>query len=190
MSQRSKKIKFLLVLLIIVTLGAVISIFMYNRLMSSPSGKLLKAIQSEANVAINNVRQTAMRNGIQEWTLDAESAFLLQAEKKALFKTPKLVFFMEGSDKVFLSAEEGVLWTDTNDLDVSGEVVVKHNDYELNTEKLHYEHKKRIIWSDAPVEIFGDLFQFTADSMTFTLESNETRLKGNVKGILSGTFTL
>jgi len=190
MSQRSKKIKFLLLLLIMVSLGGVISIFMYNRLMSGQSGKLLKAIQSEANVAISNVRQTAMRNGIQEWTLDAESAFLLQAEKKATFKAPKLIFFMENSDKVFLSAEDGVLWTDTNDLDVTGKVVVKHNDYELKTEKLHYGHKKRIIWSDTAVDISGDLFQFNADSMTFTLESNETRLEGNVKGTLSGAFTL
>ncbi len=54
-----------------------------------------------------------------------------------------------------------------------GAIVKQIGEYKhgLNTEKLHYAHEKRIIWSDAPVEIFGDLFQFTADSMTFTLVS-------------------
>ena len=176
--------------MIIISLGGVISIFIHYRLMSGQPEKLLKSIQSKANVSINNVRQTAMRNGIQEWTLDAESASLLQGEKKAIFKAPRLTFFMENDKKVFLSAENGVLWTDTNDLDLTGKVVAAHNDYQLKTEKLHYEYKNRIIRSDVSVEISGDLFQFKADTMTFTLESNETRLEGNVEGTLSGEFSL
>jgi LPS export ABC transporter protein LptC len=190
MPDHSRKIKFTLILLIIVSLGAILSIFIHYRLMSSQPGRLLKAIQSDASVAINGARQTAMRDGIKEWTLEAESAFLIQEEGKAVFKQPRLVFFMENNDKVHLSADRGILWTDTNDLDIAGQVVVTRREYLLKTEKLHYKHKNRIIMSDSPVELSGDQFHFTADTLHFSLESNQTRLEGNVKGTLSGRLSL
>ena len=190
MAYHPRNIKVVLVFLIIISLGAVLSIFIHHRLMTSGPAKILNKINSKASVTLNRVQQTAMRDGVQEWTLDAASASLFETEKKAVFQAPQVTFFMEDKTRILLSADRGVLWTHTNDLDVEGHVIVTHKDYQLKTEKLHYQHKNRIITSNTPVELTGNLFQFKANTMTFTLGSNETRLEGNVEGTLSGTFSL
>ena len=96
---------------------------------------------------LENVQQTSLRDGLQEWTLNATSATLFETEKKAVIDEPVLTFYTKEKDNIHLTAREGILKTDTSDIEVTGNVVVKNSLYQMKTQQLLYRHDTRIIHS-------------------------------------------
>ncbi len=183
-----KKITHLLTLGIIITLAIIFWIFIGNRMTPNKSQNPIKKISDNATMFIENIQHTALRDGIRDWTLTAASATLLETEKKALIKKPTVEFYTKEKDNIHLTAREGVLKTDTNNLEVFGNVIIQNTLYLLKTEKLHYQPDKRIIYSKTPVSISGKLFNFHANTMTCDLNTNKSKLTGNVKGTICGTL--
>jgi LPS export ABC transporter protein LptC len=89
---------------------------------------------------------------------------------------------------VTLTAQKGILKTDTNDFQVNGQVVVKSPEYKMETDELRYSHGSRIIFTNVPADITGKSLKFRADKISFDLKSHKARLEGNVKGIIRGTI--
>ena len=184
-NKTSKNIKSLLLLCIVVTLGAVIAVFTgYRRMMNDTAG-LAASIQDGAGMAVSCVRQTAVRNGIMEWSLDAVSAEYINAEDRAVFTGPAVTFFMEGREKIVVTAEKGMVRTDSNNISVSGDVVVKDEDYVMKTQALNYDNGVKVFSTDVPVALSGKDFDLRADSASLDLKTQEAVLKGNVRGTLS-----
>ena len=63
--------------------------------------------------------------------------------------------------------------------------MVIREDYELTTQKLNYNHDKRIVFSKVPVLIVGDDAEISADSASLNLNTKKLRLKGNVESSIS-----
>ncbi len=185
-----KYYKLFLFSVIVIILCVVLAVFVgYRRILNKHEG-LISSIQSKANISIGRVHQTATRNGITEWSLDARSAHYIDAKKQAVLQDLSVTFFLKDGKKIYLTANQGNLKTDSNDIEVTGNVVVKNESYRLKTEKLHYEHGGRIIFSKVPVEIIGDSFNIAADSMSFDLNTSKTLLEGKVEGTFSENVTL
>lgn len=185
-----KKIKVFLLSVIIIAIGIVVSVFAGHRIVSNKHEVLTSAIQSKAKISINKFHQTATKNGIDQWDLDAKSAHLIESGKKVRFEEPVITFFLKDNKKVHLTANHGILKVDSNDMEITGNIAVKNEHYLLKTEKLYYSHNKRMIYSTFPVTISGDSLTFTANSISFDLKKNTTRLEGDVKGIFSETVQL
>lgn len=189
-NKKFNNIKLMLFLCIVVMLGAVITIFSgYRRVMNEAKG-LASSIQEGAGMAITCVRQTAVRNGVMEWCLDAVSAEYINAEDRAVFKGPSVTFFTEGRGNITLTAEKGTVLTDSNNISVSGDVVVKDNDYVMKTQALNYDNGVRVFSSDVPVALSGRNFDLRADSASLDLKTQQAVLKGNVRGTLSEDIEL
>lgn len=189
-NKKFNNIKIMLFLCIVVVLGAVITIFTgYRRVMSEAKG-LASSIQEGAGMAITSVRQTAVRNGVMEWCLDAVSAEYINAEDRAVFTGPSVTFFMEGRGNIKVTAEKGMVLTDSNNISVSGDVVVKDNDYVMKTQALNYDNGVRVFSSNVPVALSGKDFDLRADSASLDLKTQQAVLKGNVRGILSEDIEL
>jgi len=92
--------------------------------------------------------------------------------------------------KVYLTADEGVLKTDSNDIELTGNVILKNENYRLKTENLCYNHRTRVFSSEVPVKITGAGFDLAADSVSFDLNTNKTVFEGSVKGNFRGNVTL
>jgi LPS export ABC transporter protein LptC len=90
---------------------------------------------------------------------------------------------------VYLNAEQGILNTETNDIEFSGDVVIRNEDYRLTTEQLNYVHGRRFIYTDVPVNISGRDAELSADSATFDLEANKIVLTGHVASVISRNFS-
>jgi LPS export ABC transporter protein LptC len=75
-------------------------------------------------------------------------------------------------------------------MEVSGNVVIKKDNYLLATEQLNYDHKQRIIFSEVPVSISGNSTNILADSAIFDLKTKKIWLEGNVEGTLSANSAL
>ena len=58
----------------------------------------------------------------------------------------------------------------------------------MKTEQLHYDHERRFILSNVPVNISGEAAEVSANSLTFELETNKIVLTGNVETAISKDF--
>lgn len=185
-----KKLNILFIFIIFLTFGVILAVFFNYRngveIREAP-GPL---VSSKANISIGKAHQTATRNGVKEWSLDAASADYMTDKNQAVFKDLSVTFFLKDRTKVYITADRGLLKTDSNDMEISNNVVVKYTQYKLRCESLYYEHNKRIIFSNVPVNITGDSFQLVADAMSLNLNTNRTLFEGKVKGTFRGGISL
>jgi len=185
-----KKLKFFLISLIFLTFGVVLIVFLQYRHVLEKNDISVSIGLSKANISIGKAHQTATRNGIKEWSLDAASAEYMDKNSQAIFKDLSVTFYLKDETKVYITANQGVLKTDSNDMEIYGNVVVSNKDYKLRCENLYYKHDKRILFSKVPVNITGASFELAADSMSLNLNTDKALFEGKVKGTFSDQLTL
>lgn len=144
----------------------------------------LPALPSQ-DLTLNNIHHVATQDGVTEWTLDAESAQYQRTEKKTVFRAVTATFFLKGGHKVHLQGDDGILMTETKDMQVSGHVVLDSGAYRLNTEKLTYRHGDRTISTETPVTIKGKLMTAAGGTMSFGLDSESLVLSDGVEAFFS-----
>jgi LPS export ABC transporter protein LptC len=145
---------------------------------------------ASAAMALTNVHQTSVKDGVKEWHLDAESATYLEAEQKMMLTRPRVEFYTHSGETLILNAREGVLDTATNDIQVSGEVEIQHQHYTLTGTAFIYTHAAKTLVSRLPVEIRGDRLDLKADSLEVDLDTRQAELAGNVKGRIHESLSL
>jgi LPS export ABC transporter protein LptC len=186
--MKIKKLSIVLVIFILVAIGAVITIFIGYRQISNAPELLVSSIKDGANLSLGKIRQTATRDGKKEWSLEAGSAHYIENQKKAVLKDLFITYFLENNQEVYLNADNGILYTNTNDIEFSGNVLVRNKDYRMKTEQLNYKHNQRFIFGNAPVNVSGDSAEVSANSFTFDLNTNKIVLTGNVTTRFSRNF--
>jgi len=189
-SKTSKTIKLILLSIILITVGIVIVVYVGYRRISNTPELILSTIEEGANMSIGKIRQTVTRDGKREWSLEADSAHYIEKQKQMILKDLSVTFFLDDNSEVYLSAQKGIVNRDSNDIEVSGNVVIKKDNYRLTTEQLNYDHKQRIIFSKVPVTISGNSTNILADSAIFDLNTKKIRLEGNIEGTLSANNSL
>mgnify|MGYP000140010194 CR=1 FL=1 len=181
--HRFSKLKILILVAAVFVLAVLVAVYAGYRLLENAPEKLIASIAEDAKLSLGKIQQTATRDGKTEWRLDAASARYLEAENQVQLNDLIVTFYMESGQEVQLSASDGLLNTESNDIEVSGDVHIKNEDYTLNTATLHYRHDQRIIFSSAPVVIKRKIGgHLTADALKLDLNTNLLMLEGNVKG--------
>lgn len=174
----------------VLALVATITVFIGYRRISHNPEMLMELVQQEADMQLNKIRQTATKNGIREWHLEAESAALLEKRNTMLLTRPDVEFFMEDGDNVHLTADQGTIYTDSSRLHVSGRVSANTSQYRFQTETLDYDPATRELRADTPVRITSRSLTLRADSMAMDLKTNVTRFEGGVEGTISEDLEL
>jgi LPS export ABC transporter protein LptC len=185
-----KKLKFFLTSLIFLIFAVILVVFLQYRHFLEKNDMSVSVSEGKANISIGKAHQTATRNGRKEWSMDAASADYMDKDKQAIFKDLSVTFYLKDETKVFITANQGILKTDSNDMEIHGNVVVRNKDYKLRCENLYYKHDQQIIFSKVPVNITGDSFELVADSMSLNLNTNKALFEGKVKGTFSEHFIL
>ncbi len=188
--NRSKKLKLLLISVILIAISVTGVVFIYYRQAMNTRSSSITTSMGDANISIGKVHQTATRNGVKEWSLEARAAHYIEKDRQAVFDDLSVFFFLKNNKQVHLKADRGILTTDSNDIEVAGNVEMKSDAYRLSAENLNYAHDQRIIFSKVPVKIIGNSFDLVADSISLNLSTNRTLLEGNVKGIFSGNIRM
>ena len=188
--KKPKKLKIFLIATIFVTLGGVIGIYIGFKPETQITESIPQSVEPDATLSIGKIHQTATRNGKKEWSLEADSADYIEKNNQMILKDLKVVFFLKDNSEINLKADQGILEIDSNDIEVSGNVVLKNNVYHLATEKLMYTNDRRVLYSNVPATIFSTSIQLTADSMTFDLNSKKLTLEGSVETTVDKDFGL
>lgn len=183
-NHNHKKLKLILLSVIFVGLGVTLAVFISHRRMLGKEKNIVSDIRNNANISIGKAHQTATRNGIKEWSLDAASVNYTVKKNQAIFRDLSITFYLKDKTEVYLTANKGILNIDSNDMEIFGNVVVKNSTYCLKTENLFYRHNQRIIFSKVPVKVTGAAFNLVADSMSLNLNTNRAMFEGKVQGTL------
>ena len=191
MTQSLKqKLTIPLIGLLIVMIIIIIGFFYFNKFFSKPVQFHDVKIDTKAALKLNVLKQISKKNGIKEWELKAASATLLKDEDKAVLIDVSIIFFTKDNKKVHLTSGKGLLNTKTHDMIFSENVIVRYETSVLRTDKLHYNKKEHIIYSNTHVKLEKEDSVIEADSMTTRLNDNYTILKGRVKGTFSENFDI
>ena len=183
--MQRKTIRRLLIGLIVVTACGVVGIFLAYRSVKQAPEKLLEMLPEGEKVALGKVEHTATRDGKTEWHLEAASAEIREADKQVVFSDLKVVFYLKSDRQVHLAADQGILQTESNNIEVNGQVVVQDANYQLNTEQLYYDHENHRMTTTVPVEIKSNKATLVANSMEYDIEADKTYFQGDVKGTFS-----
>ncbi len=179
-----RKITVVLIAFSVITTAVIAGIFIKNRYLSRDPVKLITAIQQNASLAIGNVHQVSTRNGVKEWILDARAAHVIDESKQLMLEDVSIVYFVKNGKEVRLTANQGMLKTETKDIEVTGHVVLTYPGYTLETEQMNYDHGHQVLFTAAPVTIIGNAIHLTADSMKYDLIANQTWFQRNVEVLL------
>jgi LPS export ABC transporter protein LptC len=183
MSKRNRKLKLTLTLLLGISLGAVFWYFFLYRQAPQPAAAIPKAA-ARTVMALSKVRQTATKDGIVQWKLEAVSAEMEADTNRMVLKSPEVEFFLEDGSRVHMTAQKGILYIRDNNMEVQGNVHLRSDRYTLVTEALKYDHEHHLITTTEEVRISGRAIQLHAAAMTYDLKVNQARFAGPVKGIL------
>ena len=185
-----KKWTLVLVGIILLAVAGTSAVFInYRKIMARGEAQLAQ-LSENVSISIGTVHHTATRDGVTEWQVDAKSADYIPGRQEVHFKDLVAVFFVENDRKVTLRADHGILNKDTNDIEVTGNVLVIDDMFQLKTSRLVYEHESRLMISSVPVKVKSDTWDLEADSMKLDLNSRKTRFEGKVKGVFSEVFSL
>ncbi len=186
----NRKIKIILISVIAVTISVTVAVFIGYRYISKNPEKIIPLVLDGSSISIEKIHQTSTKNGVVEWSLEASSARYSEDKKEAFFKDLSVTFFTKENLKIHLTADKGILKTESSDIEISGDITVKNEDYVLKTGKINYDNKKRVIFSKVPVEISGKSLNLVAGSMTIDLNTNKAELSGKVEGIIGDDISL
>ena len=183
--RRAKLKRWLTILTLCLCLAILTGLLIFKPESDESGPSLEQMLPLEADLTVTKVHQTATRNGIKEWRLDAESARFYNNNRELVLDSISMVFFLENRRKIRLSADKGVLATDSKDVQVEGHIVVTDEQGRLETSRLHYSYDQRLLQGSETVEIIGEAFYLRADGVSYDLNTNRTVLEGNVKGYFS-----
>lgn len=177
-----KRIKLFLMAVVLITVSLVIIVYVGFRRVSDTPTMILSTIKEGADMSIGKIHQISTRDGKKEWSLEASSAHYMDSKHQLILEDISVTFFLEDNSEVYLTANEGKLNTTSNNIDVSGNVVITKDKYVITTDKMKYRHQKRLIYSRDPVVISGESGKISADTASFDLNANKITLEGKVEG--------
>ena len=188
--KKPTKIKIILLATITIALGSVIAVYIQSRSDTNVGQPVAKSEEPDATLLLDKIQQTATRDGKKEWHLEARSGHLIEKTQQLILKDVKVTFFLEDNSEILLTADQGILKTNSKDMEVSGNVVLKNNEYKLLTNTLSYQHKKRVVFSKSPVKISGTSAQVAADSLKYDLNAKKLTMEGGVGTTIDENVTL
>lgn len=163
--------------------GLTVGLVRFHHLKRDPEAALA-LLPENSDVSLDNVHHVATREGVKEWSLDAESVRYNKLENRSILKGVTITFFLKNGETVQVTGHEGVFFTDTKNMVISGNVVVRNGSNEMTTERLRYDHKSRAVSTDAPIVMQGDGVRLTGNNMIFSFVSEQTTLWGDVDAVI------
>lgn len=153
-------------------------------------GDAFSPANKEATISFTGIRHTAYQKGVKQWFLKADTVDYINEDNKAIFNILKVSFFQKTGYPIIVTSDKGIWRTNSNDLEVTGNVVIKSEPYELLTKKLTYHHNTKKFSTDTPVQIKGNSLALSSKAMVYDLNTNRIYLSEQVEGTIAKNITL
>lgn len=182
------RLLFILPIISVVVIGVVVYAYITSRREFKSTEFSGLDMHPKADLAMGTVHQVSTRDGRTEWVLDAASADMVEAEKRAILKDISMTFYPKDGGEVRMTAGSGTILTGTNDVEVSDKVVIAYDQYRLYSDGLSYNSKLNRLTSPQTVRIETDTSFLTANDMVFDLETRNSTFNGSISGTIREHF--
>jgi len=181
---RSKTLRLAVLVIGCTALAAAVVVFVGFRVMTAGKDRSPVVLPKGIDMALGSIDHTATQDGRKSWQLKAKAGQLQRASSLLALKQVKLVIFMENGQQVTVSADEGALDTASNDIEVSGDVVVINQGNTLSTARLNYAHQRQVITTDVPVHLTNGDSSVAADTMVYELNAGRAEFRGKIRATM------
>lgn len=162
--------------------GLAVGLVRFHDLKKEPEA-VLALLPESSDVSLNDIHHVATRDGVKEWTLDAESVRYNKAENKSILKDVTMTFFLKNGESVHVTGDDAVFLTDTKNMEIFGNVVVRNGPNEMKTERLRYDDQNRSVSTDTPIMVKGDGIRLMGNNMAFSFASEQATVWGDVNAV-------
>ena len=174
------RIKWILIIIMIVAISSLLFILFGYHLFSKNKDSILKMVPKEADIAIDQLHHVAMRDGKKEWVIDAKSAQLINKKNLTLLENVSVTFFHEQGFKIYLEAEKGQFFVNSNNLILNNNIILKYNDYKLKTKQISYNAKDKCIFSETPISFIGESISAFAKKLFIDIKTKTITFEDSV----------
>ena len=132
MSSKGKLAQFFVVV-VIVGLSLVLAAGIWKGKSRQVQQEVQQDSPADAEMKLTDMEFTEMQEGKRFWTLRASEAKYFQDQQKTLLQAVRLTFYTEKGEEIHVQSREGVLHTETKDIELMGDVRAElPNEYVAN----------------------------------------------------------
>ncbi|MBE9537419.1 MAG: LPS export ABC transporter periplasmic protein LptC [Proteobacteria bacterium] len=184
-----KWLRITFVVLILAVLTVMSLIFYKNINLITPKETVKELLDPLAEFSLQNPHFVETSGDRVVMEVDADKAFYYQGEEKVKLENPKAVLFGSMGEKTEINARHGVIDSETNDIQVEGDVrLVSPDGYLLKTDSLKYRKEKQIINSKSPVELTGDGFKVKGVGLKVNMDTGKITIYKDVVAVFEYGF--
>jgi len=137
---------------------------------------------------IRSFRRVKVENGRPVWEITAEDAQLFDGTGEIVVREPRMTFHLkDGNRRAQVAGTEGRLALDGRDLKritLSGMVVVKIDDLEMQTDEATYDRARDLISAPGAVTVRGDTLDVKGRGMEVHVAPQQIRLLDDVHTVM------
>ncbi len=138
----------------------------------------------EAALHIKDFHRNKVEGGQKVWEVAGEEAHYLKAEKEAVIKKPRLVFYDKNGGAIEATGDEGhIFFTDQEmeRMQLQGGIQVSYQGFVLNTDEIIYLKSKDQVVLPGKVTLKGNGLEVEGVGMEIALQDEKIRLLQRVK---------
>jgi LPS export ABC transporter protein LptC len=179
---RKKTIILIGAAIVIVAAGVLLLISLLPR---APEKAILKIMSGNVDLQVKDVHFTEVGDPESTWEIRAASAQYMKKENIAHFDRVTVRLIRKDGSTYLLTGDKARFRTDSKDMELYGNVkLISNQGEEFHTERLHYDHAGRKIYTDDAVTMDGRGMHVQGIGMNMSLKNKELTLSAKVRAQL------
>lgn len=194
MEQRFwQHIRFIRWFLFLAMVGGAVAVFVGSKVWTVEKmlpASVAQVSHQDGRLTLHDFEYRDVQQGNVRWTVWAAKAIYFEDKKKTELEQVKATFFLKKGGHVELIGDKGVLYTDTDNMEIRDNVVVSNGDgYQISTDRLFYDREKELISTESKIVVKGRGFTLKGKGMLLQIADRKvtilTHMETTLKGIIS-----
>ncbi len=195
MAMILKKTKIAIILSILAIGGIVLASLWVNlqerKKILSEKDKVPAITTEGVDQRLEKIHFVEEKHGKKIWELEAKTIYQYQEQNLLLLEDVKVVYYAKDGRSFTLTGDQGKVYQDSKDMELTGNVVVTSTDgYRLKTHSMSYKHSSKQARTPDPIEFEGEQIHLTGKGILIDMEEKtfkvlsgaKTQWKGGKKG--------
>jgi len=146
---------------------------------------LLKIMSEKIDLQVKDVHYTEVGDPDSIWEINADTARYAKKERLVFFDNIRVKLFMSDGRTFVMTGKTGRLHTDTNDMEVSGNVeVTSAKGDRFTTDHLNYSSSDKRVYTDKRVTMKNPQIEIRGIGMTLSMENEKVTLLSRVNAVI------
>lgn len=179
MKLKKKTLVIAIAITLVVSAAAVALVVKNN---NASQSKLLKIVSDNVDLQVKNLNYTDVGDSGLKWEVKADSANYLKSDNIAILDKIRVKLVMSDGKTFLMKGDKGKLYTDTKDMEISGNVeVISDKGDRLTTDFLKYSGSEQRIYTEGAVHMENARMQVRGVGMSLSLADKDVTLLSKVK---------